>query len=403
MPNFPSRTNLLTVLMASALALVACSKAEQSAPTAPPAAVTVVTLQPEAVTLTRELIGRVEASEEAEVRPQVTGIVEDLLFTEGGSVEAGQPLYQLDQTAYRADADSARAAVARAQAALITARQNASRSTELVKIDAISRQEDETTQATLQLAEADLRAAEAALQGAKVPLGFTRITAPISGRIGRSSVTRGALVTGSQSQALAQIQQLDPVYVEVSQSSAELLQLRRGLQAGDMQQAQSVPVTLTLEDGSRYAEAGELRFAEATVDPATGAVAMRIVVANPDQLLLPGMFVRATVANAERRDAILAPQQGITRNAKGEATALVVDADSKAALRDVQVSRAIGDQWLIESGLEAGDRLIVEGLQKIAPGAPVNAVEATAVAATTDAEAAAGGPATAPTGVGASE
>ena len=376
MPSLRSRAALPALLIASTLVLAGCGKGDDPAGgERPPTAVTVVTLKPQSVLLTRELDGRARASQEAEVRPQATGIVQRLLFTEGGSVRAGQPLYQLDPTAFQADANSAQAAVARAQASLESAQLNARRSAELVKIDAISRQDNENAQATLRQAQADLRSAQAAVQAAGVPLGFTRVTAPISGRIGRSSVTRGALVTSAQATPLALIQQLDPIHVDVSQSSAELLALRRSLDAGDVQQADSIPVDITLEDGSTYPQQGRLSFAEATVDPATGAVAMRIVVPNPDQLLLPGMFVRATVANAERRNAILAPQQGITRNAKGDATAMVVDAEGKVAAREVKVSRAIGDKWLVESGLAAGDKLIVEGLQKIRPGAPVQATE----------------------------
>ena len=245
----------------------------------------------------------------------------------------------------------------------------------------VSRQDNDNAQAALRQAQAELRAAQAGLQGANVPLGFTRVSAPISGRIGRSSVTRGALVTASQATPLAVIQTLDPMYVEVSQSSAELLQLRREIAAGSLQGTDAVPVNITLEDGSAYPQQGKLSFAEAMVDPATGAVALRVVVPNPDQLLLPGMFVRATIANARRQDAILAPQQGITRNAKGDATAMVVGADGKVAQREVVVSRAIGNKWLVESGLKAGDKLIIEGLQKIAPGAPVNATEAGSQAA----------------------
>ena len=375
------RAALPAALILATLALGACGD-KAAAPAAPPAAaVTVVTLASAPVTLTRELTGRAEASQVAEVRPQAGGIVERLLFTEGGSVQAGQALYQLDQTAYRADAGSAQAAVARAQASLVTARLSAGRSAELVKTNLISRADNDNAQAALRQAQADLRAAQATLQGANVPLAFTRVTAPISGRIGRSSVTRGALVTASQATPLATIQDLDPMYVEVSQSSAELLQLRREIAAGSLQGTHDVPVNITLEDGSAYPQQGKLSFAEAMVDPATGAVALRVVVPNPDQLLLPGMFVRATIANARRQDAILAPQQGITRNAKGDATAMVVGADGKVAQREVVVSRAIGNKWLVESGLKAGDKLIVEGLQKIAPGAPVNATEAGSQAA----------------------
>lgn len=375
MSSLRSRAALPAVLIASTLALTACGGKPAGPAQAPAAAVTVVTLKSEPVTLTRELAGRAEASQQAEVRPQVSGIVERLLFTEGGSVRAGQPLYQLDQTAYRADAGSAQAAVARAQTALTNARQKAERTAELARTQMVSRQDNDNAQAALRQAQAELRAAQAGLQGANVPLGFTRVSAPISGRIGRSSVTRGALVTASQAAPLAVIQTLDPMYVEISQSSAELLQLRREIAAGSLQGTDEVPVNITLEDGSAYPQQGKLSFAEAMVDPGTGAVALRVVVPNPDQLLLPGMFVRATVANGERSNGILAPQQGISRNPRGQATALVVGADGKAEQREVKVSRAIGDTWLVEDGLKAGDKLIVEGLQKVKPGAPVQASE----------------------------
>ena len=375
MPSLRTRAALPVALIVSTLALAACGG--DAAPPAQAGAtpVVVVTLKPEAVTLTRELAGRAEASQQAEVRPQVGGIVERLLFTEGGSVRAGQPLYQLDQIAFRADANSAQASVARAQATLVTAQLNAKRSAELVKIDAVSRQDNDNAQAALRQAQADLRAAQAGLQGANVPLGFSRVTAPISGRIGRSSVTRGALVTASQATPLAIIQRMDPMYVEISQSSTELLQLRQEIAAGTLQGTDAVPVDLVLEDGSAYAHQGKLSFAEAMVDPSTGAVALRVIAPNPDQLLLPGMFVRAKVANGERRNAILAPQQGITRDPRGNATAMVVGADGKAEQRAVKVSRSIGDKGLVDDGLKAGDKVIVEGLQKIKPGAPVQASE----------------------------
>ena len=375
MSSLCTRAALPAVLLVSTLALAACGGDAPAPAERPPAAVTVVTLKSEPVTLTRELAGRAEASQQAEVRPQVGGIVERLLFTEGGSVRAGQPLYQLDQTAFRADADSAQAAVARAQATLVTAQLNAKRTAELVKIDAVSRQDNDNAQATLRQAQADLRSAQAALQGANVPLGFSRVTAPISGRIGRSSVTRGALVTASQATPLATIQSLDPMYVEISQSSAELLQLRREIEAGTLQGTAEVPVDIILEDGSAYPQQGRLSFAETMVDPSTGAVALRVVVPNPDQLLLPGMFVRANVANGERGSAILAPQQGITRDPRGNASAMVVGADGKVEQRAVKVSRSIGDKWLVDDGLKAGDKVIVEGLQKIKPGAEVQPTE----------------------------
>ena len=365
----------LAALIISSLLLAACGKGDEAGGAPPTQEVTVVTMKPETVVLTRELSGRAQASQQAEVRPQVTGIVERLLFTEGGSVRAGQPLYQLDQTAYRADASSAQAALARADATLATARLTAKRSAELVKIDAVSRQDNDNAQAALRQSEADLRSAQARVQAANVPLGFARVTAPISGRIGRSSVTRGALVTASQGTPLAIIQRMDPMYVEISQSSTELLQLRREIDAGTMQGTDAVPVDITLEDGSAYPQQGRLSFAEAMVNPNTGAVALRVIVPNPDQLLLPGMFVRAKVANGERSDAILAPQQGITRDPRGQATALVVNAEGKVEQRQVKVGRSIGDKWLVDGGLKAGDKVIVEGLQKIAPGAEVKAVE----------------------------
>ena len=377
MPRITSpKQATLAALIATSLLLAACGKGdEQAGGTPPPTEVTVVTLKSQPVLLTRELSGRAEASQEAEVRPQVGGIVERLLFTEGGSVRAGQPLYQLDQTAFRADANSAQAAVARAQASLTSARLTARRSGELVKIDAVSKQDNDNAQAALRQAEADLRSAQAALQGANVPLGFARVTAPISGRIGRSSVTRGALVTAGQATPLAVIQAMDPIYVEISQSSTELLQLRREIDAGTLQGTTTVPVNITLEDGSAYSHQGRLSFAETMVDPSTGAVALRVVVPNPEQLLLPGMFVRANVANGERPNGILAPQQGITRDPRGQATAMVVNAEGKVEPREVKVSRSIGDSWLVDDGLKAGDKLIVEGLQKIAPGAAVKAIE----------------------------
>lgn len=342
---------------------------------APPMPVTVVTLTARPVTLTRELSGRVMPSLEAEVRPQVTGIVRKRLFTEGGTVEAGQVLYQLDETAFVAQRSSAQAQVARAEASLNTARLNARRSADLVEIDAVSRQDNDNAQAALRQAEADARAAQAAVQAANVPLDFARITAPIGGQIGKSSVTPGALVTAAQATPLATIQQLDPLFLDLTQSSSELLQLRREMAAGKLSSARDVPVDILLEDGTRYEHSGELRFAEATVDPSTGSVTMRVVVPNPDRLLLPGMYVRALLANGSRDNALLVPQPGIARDPKGQATAMVVAENGTVEQRPVTVSRTVGDAWLVEDGLKAGDRVIVEGLQKIAPGAPVTPVE----------------------------
>jgi membrane fusion protein (multidrug efflux system) len=349
---------------------------EQSAP-----AVTVVTLKTERVELTRQLPGRTTAYLIAEVRPQVTGIVEERLFTEGSLVEAGQPLYQLDDATYRADYNSALASLARAQATVEVARLNAARAEELVKANAVSRQEYENAVAALQQAEADVGVAKAAVASRQVQLGYARITSPIAGRIGKSSVTQGALVTEDQATPLATVQQLDPIYVDLTQSSSELLQLRRAVAGGDVRGTEETPVTILLEDGARYDHEGELSFADVSVDPSTGSFSLRVTVPNPDHLLMPGMYVRAVVSNAVLDDGILVPQRGIARDPKGNANALVVNADGTVEQRTVELRRTIGDKWLVSSGLSAGDRVIVEGLQKVQPGMPVYATEAGSAAA----------------------
>lgn len=364
------------------LVLAACGSKDAAPPGAPgtgapPAVpVTVVTLQPETVTLTRELPGRTSASLVAEVRPQANGIVKQRQFTEGARVAAGQPLYQLDDATYRADVESAKATLARAEATLETARLNAARSQELVKIDAVSRQDHENATAALKLAEADRAAARAAVDRSSVLLGYTRITSPIAGRIGKSSVTQGALVTANQADALARVQQIDPVYVDVTQSSAEWLALRRQVDAGRLAAGNNVPVTILLEDGTRYAAQGRLQFADVSVDPNTGGFLLRVIVPNPKEMLLPGMYVRAVVASGVRGNALLVPQRAITRDPKGNTSALVVGADGKVLLRQVKVSSTLGDRWLVEEGLSPGERVVVEGLQKIRPGAAVAAAEA---------------------------
>ncbi|MBM7454791.1 membrane fusion protein (multidrug efflux system) [Oceanisphaera litoralis] len=375
--TFPPRMILVGVL--SGLGLMACDS--QSAPqaatqNAPLPEVVVTTLQPESVTLTRELPGRTAAYLTAEVRPQVDGIVKQRLFTEGSLVKAGQPLYQLDDASYQAELASARAAQARAEATLTSARLNAARSAELVKIDAVSRQDDENAIATLRQAEADLAAAKAAVRSAQIRVDYARLTAPIDGRTGKSAVTQGALVTANQADALATIQQLDPIYVDLTQSSSELLRLRRELAAGTLSTTDNVPVTIMLEDGTPYEHQGKLAFSEATVDESTGSFLLRVEVPNPDQLLLPGMYLRAQLGQGERDHALLVPQQGIARDPKGNTSALVVNADNQVEQRSVVVSRTLGDQWLLESGLVAGDKVIIEGLQKVRPGAEVRVVEA---------------------------
>ncbi|MBB1473510.1 efflux RND transporter periplasmic adaptor subunit [Luteimonas sp. MC1825] len=369
------RRHLLMPLSAAlALALAACGGG-QDPQQAPRPAVTVATLAAQQVTLTRELPGRTHAWLVAEVRPQVNGLVARRLFTEGALVEAGQPLYQLDDATYRAAANSARAQLARAEATRTAAQLTARRTAELVKIDAVSRQDNDNAQAALKQAEADVGAARAALDAANVPLGHARITAPISGRIGKSSVTQGALVTANQAAPLATVQQLDPIHVDLTQTSAELLQLRKALAAGTLESTASLPVTILLEDGTAYAHPGTLKFSEVSVDPGTGSFSVRVEVANPDQVLLPGMYVRAVVGAGVRNDAILVPQRGIGRDAKGNTTAMVVGDDGTVSVRPVRVSQTIGDAWLVEDGLAAGDRVVTAGLQKIKPG---DAVEVTA-------------------------
>lgn len=372
--RFPVATALFA-LMPFALILAACGGGDAPPPAPAAVAVSVVTLKPQTVTLTRELPGRTTAFLVAEVRPQVSGIVKRRLFTEGGLVEAGQALYQLEDATYQAAYDSAKASLARAQATLVTAQLNFKRTSELVKIDAVSTQDFEDATAAVRQSEADVMSAKAAVQSNGVTLGYARITAPISGRIGRSSVTAGALVTANQTEPLATVQQLDPINVDLTASSTDLLQLRREWAAGTIEQPDNLPVTILLEDGSRYEHAGKLAFTEVTVDPTTGSFALRVEAPNPDGLLLPGMYVRAIVAAGVRQNALLVPQQGIARDPRGNTSAMVVGADNKVEQRPVKVGQTVGDQWLVDSGLAAGDKVIVEGLQKIRPGAPVQATE----------------------------
>lgn len=371
MPKSPRRLVLLP--LALSIMLAACG-GDDAAQQPPPPEVTVVTLAPQTTTLTRQLPGRTTAYQVAEVRPQVSGIIERRLFTEGGMVEAGQPLYQLDDATYQASLASAQAQLARAEATVEAARLRAARTSELARIDAVSRQDEENATAAHRQAEADVKAARAAVQAARVNVGFARISAPISGRIGRSSVTQGALVTANQPQPLATIQQLDPIYVDLTQSASELLDLRQAVAAGTMERA-DLPVTIVLEDGTEFAHQGRLAFSEVSVDPSTGSYALRVVVDNPDHILMPGMYVNALLGTGVRPDAILVPQQGIARDPKGNTSAMVVNAEGMVEQRPVRVSRTVGDQWLVEDGLVAGDRVIVAGLQKIQPGIPVRATE----------------------------
>lgn len=371
--SVPSR--LLFASFALSLLILAGCAEDPPPPQQPTPAVTYVTLATRPVTLTRELPGRTSAYVVAEVRPQVTGIVQERLFDEGALVAEDQPLYQLDDATYRAAWNSAKATLARAQATVEVARLNAERAQELIKVDAISQQAYDDATAALRQAEADVGVAEAQVASTAVELRYARISSPIDGRIGKSTVTRGALVTADQAQPLTTVQQLDPIYVDLNQSSSELLELRRELANNTVRRAEGVPVTILLEDGTEYEYEGELTFSDVAVDPMTGSYALRTVVPNPDQLLMPGMYVRAVISNAILDEGLLVPQQGIARDPKGNASAMVINGDNEVEQRTVRLRRAVGDDWLVGDGLSAGDRVIVEGLQKIRPGMQVQGSE----------------------------
>jgi membrane fusion protein, multidrug efflux system len=369
---------LITIILAACLMLSGCGKQNAGvgkAPAAPPE-VGVIVVQPQRVALTTELSGRTSAYLIAEVRPQVGGIIQKRLFTEGADVKAGEVLYQIDPATYQAAYNSAKAALARTEANLIPARLKAERYQELVKINAVSQQDYDDASAALKQAEADVEAGKAALETARINLAYTKVTAPISGRIGRSSVTNGALVTASQSAALATIQQLSSMYVDVTQSSAELLRLKQNLASGLLKSngAAQAQVKLLLEDGSTYPVPGTLKFSEVTVDQSTGSITLRAIFPNPKQILLPGMFVRAILEEGVNEHAILVPQRGVTRNPAGNAMVMVVGGEEKVEPRVIKVVRTVGDNWLVSEGLKAGDRVILEGLQKARPGTPVKAV-----------------------------
>ncbi|MCV3285889.1 efflux RND transporter periplasmic adaptor subunit [Aeromonas veronii] len=350
----------------------------------PPAAVNVVTLQSGPLMLTTELTGRSAPLRVAEVRPQVSGIILKRLFTEGSDVKAGDLLYQIDPAVYQAAVASAKANLAKAEANEQSARLKAQRYQELLKVKSISRQDYDDADASWKQAKAEIMASKAALRTAEINLGYTRITAPISGRIGKSAVTEGALVTAQQADSLTAIQQLDPMYVDVRQSTADLLRLKRLVAEGKLTQDEQkgAKVTFQLEDGSTYGEEGSLQFSDVTVDETTGMVALRVIVPNPTHLLLPGMFMRATLQEGERAKGLLVPQTAVTRTPNGGATVLVVTADNKVDLRNVQLGRIVDTSWVVESGLNAGERVIVAGLQKVRPGAVVNPAEQAAAPAT---------------------
>ena len=353
------------------VSLAACGQGGQQQPAqgAPPVGYVIVKEQP--VTLTTELPGRTTAYETSDVRPQVNGIILARLFQEGDMVSKGQALYRIDPAPYQAQVANARAALAKAQAAIASSAALARRYGELVKINAISRQDYENAVTSAEQARADVAAQQAALRSATIDLARTTIRAPISGRIGRSVYTTGALVTASQADALTTISRLDPIYVDIQQSSADLLKLRQQILSGQVASEGQARVKLKLEDGSIYGPEGTLRFADVTVDPNTGSQTIRAQFANPNGLLQPGMYVRAQLAQGTQLQGMLVPQRGVGRDERGNATALVVGQGNKVESRVIKTERVVGDAWLVTSGLKPGDKVIVEGAMMLRPGMPV--------------------------------
>jgi membrane fusion protein (multidrug efflux system) len=359
-------------------ALAGCDKPQNQAQQArPPANVETVTLHPQPVSLTTELPGRLSPFRVAEVRPQVNGVILKRLFTEGDTVKEGQQLYQIDPAPYEASLASAKASLLKAQASTAVAQATVDRYRPLAAANAVSHQDLDNAVATLKQGQADIASAEAAVKTAEINLAYTKVLSPITGRTGRSLVTEGALVTANQTNSLATITQLDPIYVDVTQPSSAILRFRRELASGQIKSAgdNQAAVKLSLEDGSTYDQDGKLQFSEVTVDQGTGSVTLRALFPNPQGVLLPGMFVEATLEEGVRQNGILAPQQGVTHDQKGAPTALVVAQDGKVELRSLATERAVGENWLVTKGLGDGDRLIVKGLQGAKPGAPVNVKE----------------------------
>jgi membrane fusion protein (multidrug efflux system) len=371
-----NRAGVLNAVVILIVCLIPGGCADKNAGPPPIPEVGVVTIQAKPVATTTELTGRTSANLVAEVRPQVGGIIQKRLFTEGSNVQAGQVLFQIDPALYRAALANAEAALARSEANLTALQLRADRVRELLVDKAVSQQDYDNAAAALRQTQADIQYGKATVETARINLKYTTITAPISGRIGRSSVTEGALVTAMQPVALATIQQMDPMYVDVAQSTADILRLRRQMQEGQLDQngQNQQKVRLILVDGKEYPWKGNLKFRDVTVDPTTGSVILRIVFPNPHSVLLPGMFVRAIVQEGIRKNAILIPQQAVSRDPKGNPQTLIVDAAGKVQQRQLTLDRAIGNAWLVSSGLAQGERVIVEGMLKVKPGVSVKAV-----------------------------
>ncbi|EDC5189385.1 multidrug efflux RND transporter periplasmic adaptor subunit AcrA [Salmonella enterica] len=373
-------TPLAVVLMLSgSLALTGCDDKQDQQGGQQMPEVGVVTLKTEPLQITTELPGRTVAYRIAEVRPQVSGIILKRNFVEGSDIEAGVSLYQIDPATYQATYDSAKGDLAKAQAAANIAELTVKRYQKLLGTQYISKQEYDQALADAQQATAAVVAAKAAVETARINLAYTKVTSPISGRIGKSSVTEGALVQNGQASALATVQQLDPIYVDVTQSSNDFLRLKQELANGSLKQENGkAKVDLVTSDGIKFPQSGTLEFSDVTVDQSTGSITLRAIFPNPDHTLLPGMFVRARLQEGTKPTALLVPQQGVTRTPRGDATVLVVGADNKVETRQIVASQAIGDKWLVTDGLKAGDRVVVSGLQKVRPGAQVKVQEITA-------------------------
>lgn len=373
-------TPLAVVLMLSgSLALTGCDDKQDPQGGQQMPEVGVVTLKTEPLQITTELPGRTVAYRIAEVRPQVSGIILKRNFVEGSDIEAGVSLYQIDPATYQATYDSAKGDLAKAQAAANIAELTVKRYQKLLGTQYISKQEYDQALADAQQATAAVVAAKAAVETARINLAYTKVTSPISGRIGKSSVTEGALVQNGQASALATVQQLDPIYVDVTQSSNDFLRLKQELANGSLKQENGkAKVDLVTSDGIKFPQSGTLEFSDVTVDQTTGSITLRAIFPNPDHTLLPGMFVRARLQEGTKPTALLVPQQGVTRTPRGDATVLVVGADNKVETRQIVASQAIGDKWLVTDGLKAGDRVVVSGLQKVRPGAQVKVQEITA-------------------------
>lgn len=371
--SYPRALTRAVLCMLLSLMLLACEEGGKGAPgSSGPREVVIIKLEPRREVYTTALAGRIASFQVAEVRPQVGGILQQRLFTEGADVKAGQALYQIDPATYEAALDSAQAALMKAEANVTPARLKAERFRELLAIKAVSKQEYDDAQAAFKQAEEDVAVNRAAVKTARINLEYTKVRSPISGRIGKSAFTPGALVTANQAQALTSVRQLDPVYVDITQSSQDLLRLRAQFTNGELRSAaEEAPVLLKLENGAMYPHEGRLQFTDVSVDESTGMVSLRALFPNPEHILLPGMYVRAVIAEGVDENALLVPQRALRRDPKGQASVLLVDGGGKVDVRLVDVGRTVGDSWQVLSGLKPGDRVIVEGGQNVRPGMSV--------------------------------